>query len=85
MDNQAASAKQEKWSRRFSSIRTLADVRQSNDFFSKLVAFFHHTWLDWLTLAAVGILTAGVCALDHGAAFWTAVSFKKNSFHTDAD
>jgi hypothetical protein len=30
-------------------------------FLSRLWRFFRQTWIDWLTLAAVGIVTGGVC------------------------
>jgi hypothetical protein len=51
-------------------IRTLADVRHSNSnskstsgfdgFVSELPGFLRETWVDWATLAALGILTGGV-------------------------
>ncbi len=51
---------EKKPTRRFGGIRTLADVRHSNGFFSKLLAFLRETWVDWATLIALGILTGGV-------------------------
>ena len=41
-------------------LRSLADIRNANGFVGKFIQMVRETWLDWLTLCALGGLTAGV-------------------------
>ncbi len=45
---------------RFNNLRSLADIRNSRGFFSQLLSFLRQTWLDWVGLLVVGVVTAGV-------------------------